>query len=117
MRSLYMIITLFVLVCLTACMPEEDFDVVLSDSSDNTFFDDYQNKSLENISFTITNKEDFALGCEIFLEVKNSSNFSKKAGRVGVIGPGDSKRASFVFKMFGGESDLKIYPICSPADY
>jgi hypothetical protein len=90
----------------------QKFDIKLLNASHSMEFNNATNNTIDTISFVMQNNEDFALDCDVKLELSNTTNASSKQGRVGELLPGQQKNVSLHFAMFDGKTSLSIKPDC-----
>jgi hypothetical protein len=97
--------------CATQQAPEK-FDVAILDAIHEDVFLSEENKTLENITFIIHNKEAFELDCNLLVNLNNKTEDNRIKKHIGPIKPDDKKRVSLVFEMFFGDTDLEIFSEC-----
>ncbi|MBI5880873.1 hypothetical protein HZB90_01955 [archaeon] len=81
-----MLLFCLVLLFLFGCSPQK-LDVSLLNASHNESFDQELNKTMDTISFIISNNEDFAIDCSVVIQLNNLTNSSAKTGSVGILNP------------------------------
>lgn len=111
-------VSCLILVLLFGCSfqsayPEkQDYNVTLADAVQNESFDGSKNMTINKISFSIQNNEDFAVDCDVVLKLDNDVNFSSSSGNIGILQPNIKKSVSLRFVMFSGNTSLSIIPKC-----
>ncbi len=113
MKKVFLI--MFLIVFLQGCSFEEknEFNVSFSNVSHDFFYSYDKNMTLENISFFLSNNENFNLDCQIFLNMSNETNSTRVEESIGNLNPGQKKKAYLVFNMFSGNATLSIAPVCT----
>lgn len=113
MRTIpFLFCLLFLVGCAADSAENRKFNVSFSDAFNDDVFIPEENRTLDRISFVMSNNELFDLNCTIMTSIKNSTNSSYTKGVVGVLHPKDQKNVSLNLEMLHGESNISITPQC-----
>ena len=104
----------FAFLLLLGCAPAEleSFNVAISSEGNTDAKLDDDDHIREEIFFRMTNKEEFSLDCYVEVLLSNITNTTIEQARVGVLEPEQPKRVSLRMEMFGGQTEVKIRPLC-----